>query len=498
MGFSGAGVYGSAAKGIRRADGSVVGAMEPSPAARPRVAVAGASGFVGRALLPVLARDFDVVALTRDAAKAPAARAGVEWRGCDLFSLLDAERALAGADSAVYLVHSMMPSARLVQGSFEDLDLIAAGNFARAARAAGVRQVVYLGGLLPEDREGLSRHLRSRLEVEEALREGGVPVTTLRAGLVVGAGGSSFEVMTRLVRRLPAMVCPAWTATRTQPVALGDVVAAIRAVLGRSEALGATADLGGPEATTYLGMLRETARALGVRRLFLRVGLFTPRLSTLWVRLVTGAPGELVAPLVESLEHEMVARDRSLQLRLVGEGTPLAEALAGALAAPSAPSALARMRRRPAGRLVRSVQRLPLPPGWDAARAAREYPAWLPRALWPFLSVSAEGDRVAFRLRPLPTPLLVLELSAERSSTSRSLFYVRGGLLAAEGARGRLEFREAPGGRALLAAIHDFRPRLPWPVYVATQALVHLAVMRAFGRHLAARAPEAPEAVPVG
>lgn len=485
-------MYGSAASGIRTGAAVVERAMEdpPGPALpRLRVAVAGASGFVGRALLPVLARDFDVVALTRDPSRAPAAP-GVEWRACDLFSLLDAERALAGVDLAVYLVHSMMPSARLVQGSFEDLDLIAADNFARAARSARVRQVVYLGGLLPEAKEGLSRHLGSRLEVEEALRAGGVPVTTLRAGLVVGPGGSSFDVMSRLVRRLPAMVCPAWTSTRTQPVALADVVAVIRAVLGRPDALGATADLGGPDVLTYREMLARTARAMGVRRLLLRVGLFTPRLSTLWVRLVTGAPWELVAPLVESLEHEMVARDRSLQLRLVGDGAPFDEALRGALAGEPAGSALARMVRRPEGRLVRSVQRLPLPKGWDAARAARAYLAWLPRALRPVLSVAAEGERVAFRLRPLRAPLLVLELAAERSSPSRALFYVRGGLLAGPGGRGRLEFREAKGGRALLAAIHDFRPRLPWPLYVATQAVAHLAVMRAFGRHLAAAGGE--------
>ena len=464
------------------------------PPRRPRVAVAGASGFVGSALLPALAERFDVVALTRDPSRAPAGANGVEWRGCDLFSLLDAEKALAGADLAVYLVHSMMPSARLVQGSFEDLDLIAADNFARAARAAGVRQVVYLGGLLPGSTEGLSRHLASRLEVEEALRAGGVPVTTLRAGLVVGPGGSSFDMMARLVRRLPAMVCPAWTSTRTQPVALGDVVAVILGVLDERGTFGATADLGGPQVTTYLGMLEATARALGVRRLFLRVGLFTPRLSTLWVRLVTGAPRELVAPLVESLSHEMVARDRSLQLRLVGEGTPFETAVGKALSREAPAGALERMTRRPAARLVRSVQRLPLPRGWDAARAARAYLAWLPRALWPFLSVEADGERIAFRLRPLRAPLLVLELAAERSSASRALFYVRGGLLSARGARGRLELRETPAGDALLAAIHDFEPRLPWPLYVATQALVHLAVMRAFGRHLAGRAAAAAEA----
>lgn len=460
-------------------------AAAPPPPRRLRVAVAGASGFVGQALLPVLAREFDVVALARDPGRrATGSPAGVTWRACDLFSLLDAERALAGVDLAVYLVHSMLPSARLVQGSFEDLDLIAADNFGRAARAARVSRIVYLGGLLPAG-EPLSRHLASRLEVEETLRASGVPLTTLRAGLVVGAGGSSFEMLARLVKRLPAMLCPAWTLTRTQPVALSDVVATLRAALTRVEALGATLDVGGPEVLTYRGMLAETARQLGLRRLLVPVSLLSPRLSTLWVRLFTGAPRALVAPLVESLSHEMVARDRSLQVALAGEAKPFREALAEALAPGPGSTALERMRARPAARLVRSVQRLPLPRGWDAEGAAREYGAWLPRAFRPFLEVSAEGGtRFAFRARPFRAPLLVLELSPERSSRSRALFYIRAGLLVRPGERGRLEFREALGGRVLLAAIHDFRPRLPWPLYVATQAVAHLAVMRAFGRHL--------------
>lgn len=463
------------------------------PPRRVRVAVAGASGFVGQALLPELARDFDVVALARDPGRRAAEpTAGVDWRACDLFSLLDTERALEGADLAVYLVHSMLPSARLVQGRFEDLDLIAADNFGRAARAAGVARIVCLGGLLPPG-DGLSRHLASRLEVEETLRASGVPLTTLRAGLVVGAGGSSFEMLVRLVKRLPAMLCPAWTLTRTQPVALADVVAVIRAALTREEALGETLDVGGPDVLTYREMLAETARQLGLRRLLVPLSLFSPRLSTLWVRLFTGAPRALVAPLVESLSHEMVARDRSLQVALAGEAKPFRQALAGALAESSGTTALERMRARPSVRVVRSVQRLPLPRGWDAERAAREYGLWLPRAFRPFLEVGTDGAaRLAFRLRPLRAPLLVLELSPERSSPSRALLYIRGGLLARPGERGRLEFREALGGRVLLAAIHDFEPRLPWSVYVATQAVLHVAVMRAFGRHLAG-APGGPE-----
>ena len=163
---------------------------------RKTIVIAGATGFVGRALAPALAPTARVIGLSRGARTPDSVYA--EWRACDLFSLLDAEHALEGADVAFYLVHSMMPSAHLTQGHFRDLDLVCADNFARAAKSRGVRQIIYLGGLVPEG-GALSPHLESRLEVERALGAYGVPVTSLRAGLVIGAGGSSFAMLQRAV-----------------------------------------------------------------------------------------------------------------------------------------------------------------------------------------------------------------------------------------------------------------------------------------------------------
>ncbi|MCG3192072.1 MAG: NAD(P)H-binding protein [Thermoanaerobaculia bacterium] len=460
---------------------------------RQVVAVAGASGFVGRALLPILSECFHVVALTRKGSPGGNRETGdavigrVEWRGCDLFSLLEAEKALSGADFAVYLVHHMMPAARLTQGSFADLDLISANNFARAARAAGIRQIVYLGGLIPQN-DDLSRHLESRLEVERELRSTGVPVTALRAGLILGPGGSSFDILVRLVGRLPALLCPAWTSTRTQPVALDDVVSMIASVIGDPSTFGETADVGGPDVMTYREMLARTAEVLRLKRPFVAFPFLTPRLSTLWVSTVTGAPRQLVGPLVMSLRHPMVARDRSLQLRKIGEGIPFDEAVRRALPAQGAAgggSSLRRMAQRPSGNAVRSVQRLPLPEGWNALDVSREYLRWLPNFTRPFLRVRIlEDGRCEFRFVGVPRELLVLNFSEERSSDNRPLFYIRGGLLAQTHEKGRLEFREVLDGKAILAAIHDFRPTLPWFIYVNTQARVHLSVMKSFRRHL--------------
>jgi uncharacterized protein YbjT (DUF2867 family) len=277
-----------------------------------RVVVAGASGFVGRALgTRLAARGLEPVGLTRDAKRYSAGQSGYDWVNCEMFSLRDAERSLEGADYAVYLVHSMMPSARLTQGSFRDLDLVCADNFARAAKAAGVKHIVYLGGLMPTD-DTMSEHLASRLEVERTLAAYGVPVTTIRAGLVIGTGGSSYQMMVRLVRRLPAMVCPSWTNTKTQPVALDDVVEVIAGALGDCRLHGKAFDVGVPEAMTYREMMNRTANLLGVNRPMVGVPLLSPRLSRLWVSLITGAPRELVDPLLASLRHELIVRDRTV------------------------------------------------------------------------------------------------------------------------------------------------------------------------------------------
>ncbi len=468
---------------------------------RKRVVVAGASGFVGRALVRALTPDFDVIGLSR--ASRSRGADGVEWRACDLFSLLDTESALEGADAVVYLVHSMMPSARLTQGSFKDMDLICADNVARAAERVGAKHIVYLGGLIPTGEPTLSEHLASRLEVERTLGSRGVPVTSLRAGLVLGAGGSSFQMMVNLVERLPVMVSPRWTRSLTQPVAIDDVVAALRYALEHPDLAGRAYDLGGPDVLSYSALLQETARALGKRRPIVTLPVDTVQLSLLWVSVVSGAPLDLVRPLVQSLKHDMIAHDGLVfQSRAGIAPRPLRDVLARAIegrreAPPAGPvrhDARARRKKLAEERQVRSVQRLPMPPGWDATIVGREYGKWLPTFMRPFLRVETDDAGVSsFYLRPIPRPLLVLTYSAERSTPDRALYYITGGLLAqVKGSRrGRLEFRSVLGGTRVLAAIHDFVPTLPWFFYSATQAVVHLIVMRAFGRHLA-RAPSAP------
>jgi uncharacterized protein YbjT (DUF2867 family) len=448
-----------------------------------KVIIAGASGFVGQALIERLlaTTDHELIALSRRAKESSNPR--LRWLKCDLFSLKDVSEALKGCQAAYYLVHSMLPSASLTQGEFFDLDLIIADNFARAARTHGLSRIVYLGGMIPPGKK-LSWHLKSRLEVESTLAASGARLTTLRAGMIIGPEGSSFLMAKRLVERLPALVCPSWTGTRFQPVALKDAISVLVRALEDPRTQGPVYDVGGPTVTTYRDLILKTAKALGKHRVVVPLDIIPLGLSRFWVSLITGAPRALVFPLVLSLIYPMVVSPELAWPYPEDVATPLDEALAEAVAGRSGREA-GFSGFVPEQRDVRSVQRLPLPPGKDAAWIADEYFRWLPRLLPYGIRVDVSDPRLARFYDPSGRqPLLVLERSFERSTPDRQLLYIVGGILAKSGGRGRLEFREALDHSCVLAAIHEFRPTLPWPIYRSTQARAHLFVMKSFARHL--------------
>lgn len=456
------------------------------------LAIVGASGFVGSALIDQLVQknEYRIIALSRSKQGVQKFDNGavLEWRTCDLFSLLEIENALDGVDYAIYLVHSMLPSAALVQGTFSDLDLILADNFSRAAQLKKLEQVVYLGGILPDTPlEKWSPHLKSRYEVEQVLASRQTPVTVLRAGLVVGPGGSSLEMLQRLVQRLPIMLCPKWTDSLTSPVSLKRVIQTLIDSIKSDEHKNKTYDLGEAIPLNYKEMMQASAWVLNRRRMFFRIPLFSPGLSKLWVSLITGAPRNLVYPLVMSLKHTLIPSDKRL---FPGHkmNRPFSDMFMDAQARNQsqieAPHAYKTARVQ--HKTVRSVQRLELSESCqlNARGVAREYMQWLPMFLYPFLKVTVSGDSVRFCFLGLKQPALFLILRPSRSTLDRQLFYIKGGWLAQKTNRGRLEFRVLKKPHVVLAAIHDFKPSLPWFIYKYTQALVHLWVMNSFGRHL--------------
>jgi uncharacterized protein YbjT (DUF2867 family) len=264
------------------------------------VLLTGATGYVGGRLLPLL-DDGELRALVRRPERAPEAVRRRAVRG-DVVSGEGLDAALDGVDVAYYLVHSMGAGAA---GDFAERDRRAAETFGAAAARAGVERVVYLGGL---SGDVSSAHLRSREEVAELLGRHVPQLVHVRAAMIIGAGGASFEMLRALVQRLPAMVCPRWIDTRTQPIALTDVVHALRALRDRDD-LGGDVELGGADVLSYREMMERTARVLGRRPpLIVRVPVLTPRLSSYWVRLVTPVDAGLVRPLVDGLREEMVVR----------------------------------------------------------------------------------------------------------------------------------------------------------------------------------------------
>ena len=276
----------------------------------PTVLLTGASGAIGSRLAPLLANAIppaQLRCLTRRPEALTLLPAGARAVRGDAASGEGLAEALDGVEVAWYLIHSM-GNAGDDGEDFAVRDRRAAERFGRAAKAAGVRRVIYLGGLSGGEATGSSAHLRSREEVAEILARHAPEFVHARAAMVIGAGGASFEMLRALVRRLPAMVCPRWIDTRTQPIAIDDVAAALAALRDRHDIVG-DVELGGPEALGYRAMMERTARAMGRRPpLIVRVPVLTPRLSSYWVMLVTPVENDLVRPLVDGLREEMVVR----------------------------------------------------------------------------------------------------------------------------------------------------------------------------------------------
>jgi uncharacterized protein YbjT (DUF2867 family) len=280
-------------------------AMQPG-----RALVSGPSGYVGGRLVPhLLAAGWDVTAMARS----PQRLRDVPWAAdvriveADVCKPETLARAMEGADVAFYLVHSIGEG-----GSFEDADREAATNFARAAAAAGVRRIVYLGGLIPAE-DDMSPHLRSRAEVGDIFLDGPVDAIVLRAGVVLGSGSASFEMLRYLTERLPVMVVPKWVRSKVQPIAIGDVLHYLVGAAAIAEPLNRAFDIGGPDVLTYERMMREYADVAGLnRRLMLSVPVLSTRLSSLWVGLVTPVPSGLARPLVESLRSTVVCTEHDI------------------------------------------------------------------------------------------------------------------------------------------------------------------------------------------
>jgi len=294
---------------------------------KPQILIAGATGYVGGQLLKaLLAAGHRVRCLARRPevlrAQGPA---GAEVVAGDVLNAASVRAAMEGVQTAYYLVHSMGSS-----GSFEEEDRAAAQDFGNAAREAGVRRIIYLGGL-GSTNQRLSAHLRSRQEVGEILRSSGVPVIEFRASIVIGAGSLSFEMIRALVERLPVMIAPRWVSVPAQPIAIADMISYLLTALDLPPAGSRVFEIGGPDQVSYGGLMAEYARQRGLKRLVISVPVLTPRLSSLWLGLITPLYVRVGRKLIDSIRHATVVEDASalteFDIRPIGFREAIARAL---------------------------------------------------------------------------------------------------------------------------------------------------------------------------
>ncbi len=303
-------------------------------ASNTRVLLTGPTGFIGGRLLYALDQEgFRVRCLVRISEELVIKRPlklEPEVAYADLLEPNTLPQAMEGMDAAYYLVHSMGGRSIAETKAFADRDRKCAKNFLKAAEEAGLKRIIYLGGL-GETGDKLSKHLASRQEVANILQSGRIQTTALRAAVIIGAGGASFELIRYLAERLPVMMCPRWIKTRSQPIDVQNVISYLVGCLRQPATAGLTLDVGGPDIITYLAMMRIYARVRGLRRFIFTVPLLTPRLSAYWINLITPVPAGIVFPLVEGLKNEVICRENHIRDLIPIELMSMEEAICTAL-----------------------------------------------------------------------------------------------------------------------------------------------------------------------
>ena len=448
-----------------------------------KVLLTGASGYIGGHLMKQLKKDYEIVAISRHIENKEN-EANVTWKSADLFDIEEITEVMEGVDVAIYLVHSMMPSAKLTQASFEDMDALLADNFAQAACTNGVKHIIYMSGLIPEDEE-LSPHLRSRLECERILGAYGVPVSTLRAGLIIGSKGSSYPILKTLVERLPGLLLPKWAYHTTLPVAIDDVIHGLKALVKRQPQTNEAIDIGGPSHMTYKDLFSQTAKVLDKRLPMFDLPIIPIWLSKFWVKLISGVPKEMVYPLMDSLVHDM-KRSEEHTVEGISIGTiDFKESVRKALDEEQDAQKTESKKSR-SGQLeikdVRAISRVSLPQSVDMNALATTYAEFLNTITFYLVHSHLEDDLFTIQVPFLNKTLLRLKKDKHVSHADKVMFHIVGGdfALADDGGNARLEFRRLPDSDDCIIALQEYQPTLPWWFYKFTQAKVHKAVMNAF------------------
>jgi nucleoside-diphosphate-sugar epimerase len=465
---------------------------------RPKVLVAGAGGSIGSVVSRALARKYEVVALVGSREQLQEKKSGLSlsWRFCEPFSRRDVETAITGCDYIIYLVNTRIPTARMDQAECKDMDLLIADNISRAASHQGAKQIIYLGWIIQEDNVSLGL-LERQNEVIEALSFYGTPLTVLRAGLVIAPGSNTVRLLANTATRLPIVLVPQWAVNkRQQPIALIDVIRAIRFCLANDETKNNEYDIGGPQVMTYREMLQSAADVLKKKQIIINVPFLPARLYGWCLRLLDKhAHPALIKLAVEDLGHDSVVRSNPVQKYIETTAALPREVIDPYIKkwAQLPPNPRQTFFKKYIAGLrsksnVRSIQRIALPHDRNATWVAETYFQWLPRFSRLLLICEVDATGTCRYYNPFPRlNLLTMSFQQELSSPDRRMYFITEGLLAKghDDLTPRLEFRDVLNGRYTIVALHDFMPVLPWGLYFVTQALVHLVVMRNFQKYIA-------------
>lgn len=445
-----------------------------------KILLTGASGYIGSHLMNKLKDNYEIIAISRNIEN-KSNEHNVTWKAADLFDLNEITEVMEDIDIAIYLVHSMMPSAKLTQASFEDMDALLADNFAKAASYNKVQHIVFMSGLIPNTSE-LSPHLRSRLECEQILGSYGVPVSTLRAGLIIGSKGSSYPILKKLVDRLPGLLLPKWAYNTTLPVAIDDVIDGLYKIVERNPNENESIDIGGPSHMTYKDLFKQTAEVLDKRLPTIDLPIIPIWLSKYWVKLISGVPKEMVYPLMDSLIHDMIRNDENIVKDISIGKIDYKESVRNALEEETKTQKKGKSSRKGDIKDVRAISRVVLPKDVNMIQLAESYANFLNRITLNVVNSDFNEDNFTISVPFLNKDLLLLSKDFKASNNERILYRIVGGdfALDSDGGNARLEFRRLPNSDACIIALQEYEPTLPWWVYKYTQAKVHKSVMNLF------------------
>ncbi|UXS75579.1 NAD-dependent epimerase/dehydratase family protein [Staphylococcus chromogenes] len=445
-----------------------------------KILLTGASGYIGSHLMNKLKDNYEIIAISRNIEN-KSNEHNVTWKAADLFDLNEITEVMEDIDIAIYLVHSMMPSAKLTQASFEDMDALLADNFAKAASYNKVQHIVFMSGLIPNTNE-LSPHLRSRLECEQILGSYGVPVSTLRAGLIIGSKGSSYPILKKLVERLPGLLLPKWAYNTTLPVAIDDVIDGLYKIVERNPNENESIDIGGPSHMTYKDLFKQTAEVLDKRFPTIDLPIIPIWLSKYWVKLISGVPKEMVYPLMDSLIHDMIRNDENIVKDISIGKIDYKESVRNALEEETKTQKKGKSSRKGDIKDVRAISRVVLPKDVNMIQLAESYANFLNRITLNVVNSDFNEDNFTISVPCLNKELLLLSKDFKASNNERILYRIVGGdfALDSDGGNARLEFRRLPNSDACIIALQEYEPTLPWWVYKYTQAKVHKSVMNLF------------------